>query len=104
MARMLGERIFPESVTKRRRSFRNRVRDLREPVRRFREQNVPGPDMVGKLESSFVDLRDRFVERDSVLSGISARRRGTGGSDGSGEVSSSDSDSGNGVPAEQRMT
>lgn len=104
MARMLGERLFPESVTQRRRQLRNRVQDLREPVRRFREQNVPGPDLVGRAESSVMSLRDRFVDRDSVLSGIMTRRGGSSGGGGSGGGGSSGtSNSGTGSQTQEMM-
>lgn len=80
MARLLGDSVLPERVQSRRRSLRNRLTELRDPVRRFREQNVPGPDVVGRLESNVSDLRDRFVSRTTVLERIRQRRQ-----DGEGE-------------------
>lgn len=104
MARMLGERFLPESVTQRRRSLRNRVQDLREPIRQFREQNVPGPDLIGRAESSIMGLRNRFVERDSVLSGIMARRSGGGGgAEAEGNGTSGNGNSGTANQAQEMM-
>lgn len=80
MARMLGERLLPESVNSRRRQLRERVRDVREPVRSKRMDLVPGPNLLGKAETTLSDLRDSVVERESILSKIKARR-----SDGNGE-------------------
>lgn len=100
MARMLGDAVLPEQIQSRRRTLRNRLMDLREPVRSFREQNVPGPDVVGRLESRFTDVRDRFVTRTTVLERIRQRRQDDSGEqqqdqeaegDRSGGVSSGDS-------------
>lgn len=73
MARMFGEGVLPESVNARRRQLRNRLQDLRDPVRNFREENIPGPDVIGSLEGSLMNLRTSVVERDSVLSGVRDR-------------------------------
>lgn len=78
MARMLGDRLLPESVQSARRRARNRVQDVREPIRQRREQLVPGPDIIGMTESRVSDLRDRFVNRTTVLERIRARREGEG--------------------------
>lgn len=91
MARMLGERVMPESVTAKRRQLRSRIQDLREPVRSKREDLVPGPNVIGKLESQVNQLRTSVVERDSVLSRI--RNRGDGSSSGSGSNTSSSGES-----------
>lgn len=102
MARMLGEGVLPESVQERRRQIRERAMSLREPVRNFREQNVPGPDVLGQVESRVTGLRDRVVSRDGVLSSIRERRAdsgngnsGTNSSDGNGGGSSSNNTSPN---------
>lgn len=68
MPRMLGDRVLPTSVQQKRQQLRNRVSSLREPIKDFREQNVPGPDVVNKAETSVSSLRDRFVSREMVLS------------------------------------
>lgn len=94
MVRMLGENILPESVNSQRRRLRRRVRELRDPLRQRREQLVPGPDIVGSLENRFSDLRNRVVERDSVLSNITARRSGGDGDSGDGSSSNGGSTSG----------
>ena len=91
MARMLGEKFLPESVQERRRQVRERAMSLREPVRNFREQNVPGPDILGRVESRVTSLRDRAVSRDSVLERIRMRRSGDGGSGDSGNSGSGNS-------------
>lgn len=70
MPRMLGERVLPESVQARRRQIRNRVTDLRQPIRNRRQNLVPGPDLIGEAETRFMNLRDRVVDRNSVLSRI----------------------------------
>lgn len=90
MPRMLGERALPEAVQERRRQIRERAMSLREPVRNFRESNVPGPDLIGQVESRVSGLRDRFVSRDTILSRISERRSESAGGD-----SGSDSSNGN---------
>jgi hypothetical protein len=73
MPEMLGNNFLPESVTSARRRFREQVMQMRRPVRRFRERNVPGPDIVGRVESELTSLRDNFVRRESVLSQINRR-------------------------------
>lgn len=94
MARMLGERALPEAVQERRRQIRERAMSLREPVRDFRESNVPGPDVVGQVESRVANLRNRFVSRDTVLSRIRSRRQ-DGGGDSDSESSDNSSSGGN---------
>lgn len=79
MARMLGDAVLPEQVQSRRRSLRNRVSNLRQPIRDFRQQNVPGPDVLGTVESNLSDLRDRFVSRTTALERVRQRRNGSGG-------------------------
>lgn len=74
MARLLGDKVLPEAVQSRRRSVRMKVEDLREPVRQRRERYVPGPDLIGNLESSFFSARRSFVTRDTLLTRIKARR------------------------------
>ena len=81
MAKMLGDNVLPDSVVSRRRQVRERVRDLRRPLRRFRESNVPGPDVVGSAEDKFTDLRNQVVSRDSVVERIRARRSSSSGND-----------------------
>lgn len=76
MAEMLGNRVLPESVVTRRRRVRERINNLRRPVKEFRQENVPGPDVIGKVESTTLDVRDKFVTRDSVLQMIRDRRNG----------------------------
>lgn len=77
--RLIGDRVLPESVTSRRRQFRSRLQELREPIRSRREDLVPGPDIIGRLESSVVNLRDRFTSREGLLSRIRAQRGQDGG-------------------------
>lgn len=74
MPRMLGEGFLPESVQSQRNKLRNRLQDMREPIRSRRQSLVPGPDVIGKAESTFMDLRDRVVSRTTVLDRIRARR------------------------------
>lgn len=78
MARMLGERVLPEQVNNARRRVRARVSDIREPIRQRRQQLVPGPDLIGRTESMFRDLRDRFVSREGLLSRIRSQQEGGG--------------------------
>lgn len=75
MARMLGDRFLPESVQGTRRRVRNRLQDLRQPIRRRREDLVPGPDLVGQAESRFRDFRDRFVSRDGLLARMRSQQQ-----------------------------
>lgn len=74
MARLFGDKVLPEAVQSRRRSLRMKLEDMREPVRQRREQYVPGPDIIGNLESSFSSARQNFVSRDTLLTRIRARR------------------------------
>ena len=74
MPEMLGNRVLPESFASQRRKVREKLSDVRRPVREFREENVPGPDVVGKFENTFTDVRDKFVRRDSVVDRIRNRR------------------------------
>lgn len=65
---LLGERLLPEAVNSQRRSMRTRLRNLRDPLRSFRENNIPGPNVIGELEDRAIQTRDRFVTRDMALS------------------------------------
>lgn len=103
MARLLGDRLVPESIQSRRRSFRSRVESLRDPIRSRRRSLVPGPDLIGMAEQQVSDLRDSFVSRDSVIASlrdiVDGGMGGDGGSgDGNGESSGNDGSgsSGNG--------
>lgn len=90
MPQLLGDRFLPDTVVERRSQLRERVMDLRQPVREAREQYVPGPDLIGSAESTLTDLRNRVVSRQSVLSRIKSRRSSSGGtssSNGSGDSS-----------------
>jgi len=89
---MLGNRFLPESVVSVRRRFRERVNQARRPVREFREENVPGPDVIGRIENQAADLRSQVVQRESVIEKI-RNRRGGSGSGGGGTGSSNNSDS-----------
>ena len=92
MPEMLGNNFLPESVTSARRRFREQVMQIRRPVRRFRENNVPGPDIVGTVEDELTSLRDNFVRRESVLSQINRRSMiGASGSSPSSNGGSADS-------------
>lgn len=95
MAQLLGDRVLPESVVSARRRMRARFSDLREPLRSRREELVPGPDVIGRLEGSVSDLRTRFVRRDGLIERIREQRgdmaSGNGDSSGGGGDSSGDS-------------
>lgn len=93
MPQLLGDRLLPESVVSRRSQFRDRVRELRRPVRRFRENTVPGPDIIGSAEQRLTDVRNRLVSRQSVLDRIQARRGGGGGGGNGGGSNNSGSGS-----------
>lgn len=93
MAHMLGEDVLPEEVQSRRRRLRNRIRSLREPVRSRRENMVPGPDVVGKLENQVMSLRNKAMNRDGVLGRIRGDSSGSGGSSGSSNGGTSESSS-----------
>lgn len=82
MAEMLGNNVLPESVVSARRRFRRKLADVREPVRNFRENTVPGPDIVGNVEDQVTSLRDQFVRRNSMLSMIQERAPDIGGNSG----------------------
>lgn len=70
MPRFLGDRFLPESVVVRRRSVRRRVRNLRNPIRSFRESNIPGPDVVGSVENTVLGARNRIVTRDALVNSL----------------------------------
>lgn len=84
MPQMLGQKFLPESVQSRRRQLRNKVNNLRSPVRQKRTDLVPGPDIIGTAEDQLMGLRDGFVSRQGVLGRIKARRSDDSGT-GSGE-------------------
>lgn len=93
MARLLGDRFLPDVVTQKREQLRERLLDIRDPIRRMRARTVPGPNLIGEVEGTVTDYRDRFVTRDSVLEMIRTRRED--GSNDSKEEEESD-DEGNG--------
>jgi len=92
MARMLGESVLPESVNSVRRNIRNRAMGLREPIRRRREQLVPGPDVIGQVESSVTDLRDQFVSREGLLDRVRSQDMMSGNGNSTDSQNSSSSD------------
>lgn len=94
MARMLGDRVLPESVQARRRDLRTRLEGVRQPVRSFREQNIPGPDLVGMTEDTLSSLRDRFVSRDAVVERIREVRSDTNSGNSNNTTEKSTSSSG----------
>lgn len=74
MPRLLGERLLPDTVQQQRRRVRERLMDMREPVRQRRVDLVPGPDVIGQAERKFRNTRDKFVSRDSIISRIKEMR------------------------------
>lgn len=98
MAQLLGDRILPEQVVSARRRIRSRVSDLREPIRARREDLVPGPDVIGRIEENISQMRTQFVRRDSLLDRIRSRQNGNGQGSGSG----SGNNSGETQPASDR--
>lgn len=75
MSPMLGEGILPQSVNDTRRRVRSRLRSVREPVRSTRQDLVPGPDLIGRAESSAAQLRDRVVNRDGLLQRVRSQQQ-----------------------------
>jgi len=71
MVQMLGDRLLPEAVQTQRRKMRNRLTNLREPIRQKRQELVPGPDVMGSLGENLSDLRSKVVDRKTVLERIS---------------------------------
>lgn len=90
MVTMLGDRVLPSSVQRRRQNLRSRVLNVREPIRQLRKETVPGPDVIGTVEGSATDLRDRFVDGGSPLDAIKDLRSDDSSS-GSGQSGSSSS-------------
>lgn len=74
---------MPEAVQSRRRTLRSRLRSMRRPLKQTRQDVVPGPDLIGKLENNVSNVRDRFVTRDSVLGRIKERKGDATGGEGS---------------------
>lgn len=94
---MLGDNLLPDAVQSRRRQLRSRVEGLRQPIRQRRQNIVPGPDVVGRLEDTVTGLRNKAVDRDAVLARIRERRADSGGSgtsDGTQNTSDSNNNSG----------
>ena len=94
MSPMLGESILPETVNDARRRVRNRVSSVRQPLRRSRQDLVPGPDIIGRAESNFNDLRNRVVNRDGLIERVREQ------SDMMDSSSSSNGDANNGSTSE----
>lgn len=88
MARMLGEKMLPEAVQSRRRMIRERLMDARDPIRRRRQNMVPGPDIIGTAERNIADLRNKVVEREGILSRVKGDRNSSSSSSSSSSVSS----------------
>jgi len=88
MTKLIGDNMLPDSVVSRRRQVRERIRDLRQPVRRFRESNVPGPDVVESAENELTSLRNRIISRDTVVDRIRARRASSSGTGSSSDDTS----------------
>lgn len=65
--------------------MRTKLQDLREPVRQKREDLVPGPDLVGRVEGTLTQTRSRFVSRDAVLDRLAGVLPGEGDSNNGGE-------------------
>lgn len=84
MSPMLGEGVLPESVNDARRRFRRSVNSVRQPIRQTRQSLIPGPDLIGRAESTALDLRDRVTDREGLLDRINSQQIGNGGSDNSG--------------------
>lgn len=76
MADLLGNRLLPESLASKRRDLRNRLNEIRQPLRDFRTNMVPGPNVVEMTESQFMGLRNKVTERDSAMNTIARRRSG----------------------------
>lgn len=85
---MLGNRVLPDSVQSQRRRLRSRLRDIREPIRRRRQNLVPGPDLIGSAESRLMDLRSRAMQRDGFVDMMKNARSDSSGSGSSGGGSS----------------
>lgn len=75
---LIGDNLLPEAAVSQRRSMRQRLRSLRDPIRSFRQNNIPGPDVVGQLEDRIIQARDQFVTRDMVLSRLQDLRSNGG--------------------------
>lgn len=93
---LLGDNLLPEAVMSQRRSMRTRLRNLRDPVRQFRENTIPGPNVLGQLEDRVIQMRDRFVTREMALSRLQDLRGGGGGMMNRGGNSGSNSGGGSG--------
>lgn len=94
MPQLLGDRLLPDTVVERRNQFRERVMELRRPIRDARERMLPGPDLVGNAEDRLTDLRNRVVSRQSVVGRIRQRRSDSGGNSSSNGNGSGSSESG----------
>lgn len=85
MARLLGDKVMPEAVQSRRRTLRSKLRNARRPIKQTRQDLVPGPDILGRLENSVMNVRDRFITRDSVVGRIKERQGDATGGQGSSD-------------------
>lgn len=79
MANMVGEGILPESVNRRRRSLRQRVSSVREPLRSRRQSAVPGPDVIGRVEEQVRNVESRVSGREGIVDRIRNRQSSSGG-------------------------
>lgn len=95
MAQMLGDRLLPEAVQVQRRKVRNKITDLREPIRERRQDLVPGPDVIGSIEENVSDLRSRFVSRDTLLKRVKDMSPVEDSDNGEKEEKSNSNDNGN---------
>lgn len=103
MARLVGDRYLPESFVSRRRSMRQKIRELRNPVRSFRESNVPGPDVVGKVEDTLMGARDSFVRRDALVSRLRDMASSNDASDEEDEEDEEDKESNRGRESDNTL-
>lgn len=88
MPRLLGENVLPESVMNQRRRLRERVNDLREPIRSRRVEYIPGPDLIGEVEGFLTSARNRVLRREGFgmdMMNIRERLNGEDEENGNGE-------------------
>jgi hypothetical protein len=97
---LLGERLLPDSVNTKRRQVRSRLEEVRRPLKNKRKSLSP-VDVIGMTENNLADIRDRFVQRNSVVDRIRERRSDSSGGSDSG---SDDGNSGNGQEPSTVMT
>lgn len=67
--------------------LRERLMDVRDPIRRRRRNMVPGPDIIGTAERNLTQMRNKVVNRQGLLPRLRGGDNSSGSSSDSGNSS-----------------